>query len=68
MCEILGKMEPDYISGITLLGGESMVPINQPHVLKVLRRVRKELPEKSPSDSINSLSEGFFNLVEAILN
>lgn len=47
MQEILEKMRPEYISGITILGGEPPDYINQPHVLRVLKRVRKELPEKN---------------------
>ena len=46
MQEILEKLIPEYISGITILGGEPLDYINQPHVLKVLKRVRKNLPEK----------------------
>lgn len=46
MQEILEKLRPEYISGITILGGEPLDYNNQPHVLKVLKRVRKELPEK----------------------
>lgn len=46
MLEILEKLRPEYISGITILGGEPLDYINRPHILKVLKRVRKELPEK----------------------
>ena len=46
MLEILEKLILEYISGITILGGEPLDYINRHHVLKVLKRVRKELPEK----------------------
>ena len=40
-------MRPAYIRGLTLLGGEPFEPQNQSAVVHLLRRVRKELPEKS---------------------
>ena len=40
-------MKPGYIRGLTLLGGEPFEPQNQGAVVGLLRRVRKELPEKS---------------------
>ena len=44
---ILDMLRPSYIKGLTLLGGEPFEPQNQPDVVKLLRRVRQELPEKS---------------------
>lgn len=44
---ILDMLRPSYIKGLTLLGGEPFEPRNQADVVKLLRRVRKELPEKS---------------------
>ena len=44
--EILEALEPDYIRGLSLLGGEPLEPENQPRVLEILRRVRRELPNK----------------------
>lgn len=44
---ILDALRPDYITGLTLLGGEPMDPANQPHLLPLLRRVRRELPGKT---------------------
>ena len=40
-------LAPGYIRGLTLLGGEPMEPQNQRALLPFLRRVRKELPEKT---------------------
>lgn len=40
--EILSALRPDYISGLTLLGGEPMEPSNQRALLPFLERVRKE--------------------------
>ena len=45
--EIIQALSPSYISGLTLLGGEPFEPQNQAALLPLLRRVRKELPEKS---------------------
>ena len=45
--KLLKMLEPSYIDGLTLLGGEPFEPENQPPVLELLRRVRRELPDKS---------------------
>jgi len=45
--KIISYMEPSYITGLTILGGEPIDPNNQPGVLKLLRKVRKKYPEKS---------------------
>ncbi len=45
--EILDMMKPDYIKGLTLLGGEPFEPQNQPAVLELLRQVKANFPEKS---------------------
>ena len=44
---ILQMLRPNYIRGLTLLGGEPFEPENQPAVLELLRQVKKELPDKS---------------------
>ena len=44
---ILNMLRPSYIRGLTVLGGEPFEPQNQSAVVHLLRRVRKELPEKS---------------------
>ncbi|MBP3569081.1 MAG: anaerobic ribonucleoside-triphosphate reductase activating protein [Lachnospiraceae bacterium] len=44
---VLQYMEPSYVKGLTILGGEPMEPQNQPAVLSLLKRVREEYPEKS---------------------
>ena len=44
---ILQMLRPSYIKGLTLLGGEPFDPRNQEDVVKLLRRIRAELPEKS---------------------
>ena len=45
--EILTLMEPEYIGGITLLGGEPFEPQNQAVLLPFLRRIRAQYPEKT---------------------
>ena len=47
IASILDMLRPSYIKGLTLLGGEPFEPRNQPDVVKLLRRIRAELPEKS---------------------
>ena len=44
---LLGELAPDYINGLTLLGGEPFEPQNQAALLPFLRRVRAEYPEKT---------------------
>lgn len=44
--ELVDALRPSYIRGLTLLGGEPFEPENQQALLSLLRRVRRELPEK----------------------
>ena len=45
--EILKALEPPYIHGLTLLGGEPMEPDNQRELVKLLRKVRETYPKKT---------------------
>lgn len=45
--ELLRQLAPDYVEGLTLLGGEPFEPENRSELLGLLRRVRRELPEKN---------------------
>lgn len=47
IASILDMLRPSYIKGLTLLGGEPFEPRNQADVVKLLRRIRAELPEKT---------------------
>lgn len=44
---ILELLRPDYIQGLTLLGGEPFEPSNQRGLVKFLRRVKQEYPRKT---------------------
>ena len=44
--ELIRLLRPGYIRGLTVLGGEPFEPENQPAVLSLLRRVKKEYPTK----------------------
>ena len=44
--EILEALEPGYIQGFTLLGGEPFEPENQVELVRLLRKVRETYPEK----------------------
>lgn len=44
--ELIGALSHSYIRGLTLIGGEPLEPDNQPQVLEILRRVKRELPDK----------------------
>lgn len=43
---ILKALEPSYVDGLTLLGGEPFEPENQRELLKLLRKVRMQYPKK----------------------
>jgi anaerobic ribonucleoside-triphosphate reductase activating protein len=45
--EILGLLEPDFIAGLTVLGGEPFEPVNQRALLPFLKKVRKRYPHKT---------------------
>ena len=44
---LLSLLAPDYISGLTLLGGEPFEPANQAVLLPFLRRVKERFPAKN---------------------
>ncbi|WP_455582178.1 anaerobic ribonucleoside-triphosphate reductase activating protein [Dysosmobacter sp.] len=44
---LLELLEPSYISGLTLLGGEPFEPENQRALVPFLRRVRSRFPQKT---------------------
>ena len=44
---LLQLLAPDYINGLSLLGGEPFEPDNQRVLLPFLRRVRQQLPRKT---------------------
>lgn len=45
--KIISYLEPSYVKGLTVLGGEPMDPANQPEVLKLLKKVKKKYPRKN---------------------
>lgn len=45
--EIIKNLEPDYINGLTLLGGEPMEPANQQGLLNFVKRVKAIYPNKT---------------------
>ncbi len=44
--KILDSLSPDYVDGLTLLGGEPMEACNQRVLLPFIRRVREAYPDK----------------------
>ncbi|MBR5313890.1 MAG: anaerobic ribonucleoside-triphosphate reductase activating protein [Clostridia bacterium] len=44
---IIDALSPSYIEGLSLLGGEPFEPQNQPTLVALLKRIRKELPTKN---------------------
>ena len=45
--ELLKMLEPSYIDGLTLLGGEPFEPENQRVLLPFVKRIREKLPRKT---------------------
>lgn len=45
--EIIKMLEPDYITGLTVLGGEPFEPSNQQRLLPFLKRVKAKYPTKT---------------------
>ena len=45
--ELLEALEPSYISGLTLLGGEPMEPQNQRALLPFLKEIKEKYPQKT---------------------
>jgi len=45
--QILSMLQPDYINGLTLLGGEPFEPANQKALLPFVKRVREVYPNKT---------------------
>jgi len=47
IAEILDALEPDYISGLTILGGEPLHKANYNEVKRICRRVKQYFPDKT---------------------
>lgn len=45
--KLIEMLKPEYINGLTLLGGEPFEPENQRALIPFLKRVRSELPQKN---------------------
>ncbi len=43
---IIESLKPDFIRGLTLLGGDPFEPENQEGLISFMRRVKKECPDK----------------------
>ena len=47
MTDLYEKLSPGYITGLTLLGGEPMEPVNQQALLPFVEEVRRRFPDKT---------------------
>ena len=45
--KILKELEPSYVSGLTLLGGEPLELVNQKGLLPLVKKVKERYPEKT---------------------
>lgn len=43
--EIVESLKPEYIAGLTILGGEPMEVVNQKEIRPLLERIKKEVPK-----------------------
>ena len=74
--EILQALEPSYIKGLSLLGGEPFEPQNRPALIHLVKKVKEALPEKSVwcytgydyESDILAGKVGDFNSTEELLN
>ena len=75
--QILTWLKPDYIAGLTILGGEPFEPQNQKAVLSLVKRVREVYPEKSiwcysgydyEKDLLGVMSQAYPETMELLLN
>lgn len=82
--EILSALKPDYIEGLSLLGGEPFEPENAPRLLELLKRVRKEFPHKNiwcysgylfeelagltPSSAYTDISREMLSLIDVLVD
>lgn len=63
---ILKLSEPDYISGLSILGGEPAHPRNLPEILKLVRKFKEKYPNKTVWLWTGYLLEDIFeNLVDS---
>ncbi|MBQ3179539.1 MAG: anaerobic ribonucleoside-triphosphate reductase activating protein [Clostridia bacterium] len=47
MADLYEKLSPGYITGLTLLGGEPLEPVNQQALLPFVEEVRRRFPDKT---------------------
>ena len=82
--ELLAALEPEFIDGLTLLGGEPMEPENQRALVPFLRRVRDrfglsktiwvytgcvlETELKSPSHWRTEVTDEFLSLIDVLVD
>ena len=45
--KIIESLKPDYINGLTLLGGEPMEPANQQGLLPFIKQIKQIYPNKN---------------------
>lgn len=45
--DILNMLEPSYIKGLTLLGGEPFEPQNQKAILPFIKKIKEKYPDKN---------------------
>ena len=45
--KIINSLKPDYIEGLTLLGGDPFELVNQEGLIPLIRRIKNELPSKT---------------------
>ncbi len=45
--QIVDFMRPDFVKGLTLLGGEPFDPRNQSAIVDLLRQIKQDLPQKN---------------------
>lgn len=47
VADIFDALEPDYIAGLSILGGEPLEPENYPHIAILCQHVKQAFPDKT---------------------
>lgn len=82
--EIIDSLKPEYISGLSILGGEPMEPINQYSIYPLIKRIKKEIPhatiwiysgytleellDKNNTKCHTSITNDIFNFIDVLVD
>ena len=65
--EIIQYLKPDYIKGLTLLGGDPMEKVNQEALIPLLEKVKKEYPEENMLENCE-VTKKFMSYIDVLVD